>query len=88
MKKGSVNEYSMQKALREPPFVKQTYDTGVMVDSERSGFACSSNCIDFLDMTKLTTPSDWEKNKSEMDDYGNKYAITTLEIKRDSLIQA
>lgn len=82
MKRERVVEDIMQKALRELPSVKRAYDIGLMEDSDRSGFDCSSDGIYLLDMTKLKTPSDWETNKSVMNDYGKKYSVPTLDVKR------
>lgn len=58
-----------------------------MAGSDRRGFACSSNGIYYVGMKKLITPSNWETNKSVMDYYGKMYAISTPEIKRDSLMK-
>lgn len=50
MKRGTVNEDSVKKALWELTFVNHIYDVGLMEDSKSSGIACSSDESAFLDM--------------------------------------
>lgn len=59
MKRGTFNEDSVQKPLRELTFVNRIYDVWLMADSTFSAISCSSDDIALLNISHLTSPSTW-----------------------------
>lgn len=64
-KRGSANEDSVQKALRERSYIERSYNVGQIPKKRTRGISCSSDGILLLDFLKLRVSllSDWQSQK-------------------------